>query len=83
LVNRIYAGNKLASEVDDYVAAVAANAPLTIRAAKRTISELSKQSPGPDRELCERLVSECHASADYLEGMRSFVERRRPDFLGR
>lgn len=83
LVNRIYPADQLGSEVDDYVAAVAANAPLTIRAAKRTISELSKQSAGPDRELCERLIAECNASADYLEGTRSFVEKRRPEFLGR
>lgn len=83
LVNRVCPADRLASDAGDYVAAVVANAPLTIRAAKRTISELSRRSPGPDRQACERLIAQCYASADYLEGARSFVERRRPEFSGR
>lgn len=83
LVNRVFPAGQLTAEVDGYAAAVAANAPLTIRAAKAAISELSGQGPGPGRELCERLVAQCYESADYLEGARSFLEKRRPEFSGR
>jgi len=82
LVNRVVAPNDLEREVTAYAEQVASNAPLTIRAVKRTIKELSKLGE-PDFALCERLAAKCRASDDFLEGARAFMEKREPNFKGK
>ena len=62
---------------------IADNAPLTIKALKRTVDELSHGAAAADLGLCDELVRECFASEDYVEGRRAFMEKRRPAFRGR
>jgi enoyl-CoA hydratase/carnithine racemase len=65
----------------EYCEAIAANAPLTMRAAKRIIGEVGKTEF--DAAQCERLVKECFDSEDYKEGRRAFMEKRKPVFTGK
>ncbi len=82
LVNRVVAPPALAVEVEKLAAAIGENAPLTIKAAKRTIDELSRR-PATDLAALDALVKECFESHDYAEGRRAFLEKRRPKFEGR
>jgi enoyl-CoA hydratase/carnithine racemase len=83
LISRVCAHEQLPDLLAEYTAALAVNAPLTIRAAKAITAEILKPSPDLDRALCQQLIRGCFDSADYAEGRKAFMEKRKPVFTGK
>ena len=68
--------------VEDWCAMTADNAPLTLRALKRTVNELIRDPSDRDMASVEAAIAACYASEDYREGARAFMEKRKPAFKG-
>jgi enoyl-CoA hydratase len=81
LVQRVVPAAELEKFTREYCEAIAANAPLTMRAAKRIIREVTRSQY--DAALCRNWVKECFESADYAEGRKAFMEKRKPVFTGK
>ncbi|HRD76571.1 MAG TPA: enoyl-CoA hydratase-related protein, partial [Hyphomicrobiaceae bacterium] len=73
----------LEAETRKLAAEISANAPLSIVAAKRSIDAMVDQPESVDMAMLDKLVEACFESADYTEGTRAFLEKRKPRFEGR
>lgn len=83
LVHHVLPVGELESFTKTICETLAANAPLTMRTAKRIIGELLKAPRELDAAQAKAWVRECFDSADYAEGRRAFMEKRKPLFTGK
>lgn len=83
LISRVCEPEQLPALLAEYTSALAVNAPLTIRAAKTIMAEILKPSPELDLALCQQVIRNCFDSADYAEGRKAFMEKRKPVFTGK
>ena len=82
LVNFMVGFELLEQTVDEYVKKIVDNAPLTIKAVKKTVGEVVKDPGQKSPAHIEKMVNDCFLSADYKEGRRAFMGKRKPKFTG-
>ena len=75
-------GDRLDETVAETAAAIAANAPLTIRATKEMVRRLQRERR-PDPARAHDLIIECYTSEDFRNAVEAFVARRAPIWAGR
>jgi enoyl-CoA hydratase len=83
LISEIVAPDRLHDRAQKIADLVVANAPLSMRAIKKTVFE-THTLPWDTAHAIERANTQAvSASDDAKEGSNAFAEKRKPDFLGR
>ena len=83
LVHKILPDLQLENFVDEILKTLSENAPLAIANTKTIIEEYVKAEGSPDAERMRAAIERCARSADYEEGRKAFMEKRKPKFTGR
>ena len=82
IVNRLVPSGEVETTVRALAAEIAANAPLTLRATKEMIRRVlarRRLAAGDDADMVEM----CYTSADFREGVTSFLAKRKPVWSGK
>ena len=82
LVTRMAAPPEIERVVRALAEAIAANAPLTLRATKEAIRRIQAHRR-LDPALADDLITMCYDSADFRDGVAAFLAKRPPHFTGR
>ena len=83
LVNRVVAADELEAKAQALAERIAANAPLSVRAAKRMVHLLTMPGIAEAFDEAERIWEPVYLSSDAQEGPAAFREKRAPRWTGR
>jgi enoyl-CoA hydratase/carnithine racemase len=82
LVNRVVPPGELDGAVQEYVDAILASSPLTLRLGKAAFYEQSALDEPAAYDLATRVMIDNARRADAQEGIRAFLQKRRPVWTG-
>jgi enoyl-CoA hydratase/carnithine racemase len=83
LVNEVVPKASLEGRVRELATGIAENAPLTLRSMKLVARELARPDDLRNVAAMKASIHACFDSDDYREGVRAFLEKRKPRFQGR
>jgi methylglutaconyl-CoA hydratase len=82
LVHSVVDEGQLDPEVGRFVDAIISGGPEAVNAAKRLVREVAGHSPAEVRDLTVQRIAAARISAEGQDGMRAFLEKRAPRWLG-
>ena len=80
LVESVVHDHQLDEQVEAFVVAILAGGPAAVRAAKRLVREVTGRAPAEVRDLTVERIATIRVGEEGQEGMRAFLERRRPSW---
>ena len=83
LVNNVVPPGKYLEEASKLATVIAFKAPIATRSAKQAIAASQESSLSEGLEVESRLFHNLFATDDKKEGMSAFLEKRKPNFVGR
>jgi enoyl-CoA hydratase len=83
LVNKVVKHEELLLEAKKFAGKILERAPLAVGYCKRLVNFSSYGSLGEGDRLEAELYAKCFDTGDKAEGMRAFLEKRKPIFKGR
>jgi enoyl-CoA hydratase/carnithine racemase len=83
LVNRVVPPGKYLEEASKLATEIASKAPLAVRSAKAAVSASQEGGLSSGLERERSLFYALFATEDKKEGMSAFLEKRKPNFVGR
>ena len=83
LVNRVVSKRECLQEALELARTVAERPPIAVRLAKQAVLAAEETALSAGMESERRAYELAMATEDRVEGMRAFIEKRRPEFRGR
>ena len=82
LVNRVVPAEQLDAAVQEYIDAVLASSPLTVRLGKAAFYDQLALDEGTAYERATEVMTDNATRCDAQEGMTAFLQKRRPNWTG-
>ena len=82
LIHSVVDAGQLDPEIDRFVDAIVSGGPQAVNAAKQLVRDVAGRAPAEVRDLTVQRIAEARVSAEGQDGMRAFLEKRAPKWLG-
>lgn len=78
-IDKLYEPDQVVEKTYEYAELLASRAQFTVRATKKIVAEILEGASENSTEV-QQLVEDAYDSEDYKEGIKAFMEKRKPDF---